>query len=442
MKKLFLRVFPALFFLSAASLCFLAGAGASYFGWGFASPLFDAFDKANLMYGQYKQAKLLEQTPLVTDQKIGESAAHPKKRLTWNAQKAYNGYTLVSQSFSTTVYLLDMEGKIAHRWQMPFNKAWPQRGQKKIDFLSTSVPYIETAYLFPNGDLVAQYATFGTTPYGYGVAKMDKNSNLLWTYDANTHHDMYVDDKTGDIYVIDQKLEKKPHPAFADFRYPVYVDYVVKLSSDGKEISRLSLFDAFAGTSFAPLLYSSGDRKKWDAFHTNTIALIGPEMAGAFPSFNAGDILVNLRNIRLIAVIDAHSKKVKWVWRGFWRFAHAVTPLNNGHLMYFDNQGHLTKDGYFSRVVEFDPKTTQIAWYYAGSKAEPLSSNSHDRLQRLPNGNTLIGAGSSRHIVEVTPQNEVVWDFYYRDFGTPVGMAWTSTVRRYTAEQVPFLQAR
>ncbi|MCC6409927.1 MAG: aryl-sulfate sulfotransferase [Planctomycetes bacterium] len=53
------------------------------------------------------------------------------------------------------------------------------------------------------------------------------------------------------------------------------------------------------------------------------------------------------------------------------------------------------------------PRVTQV-WTYADAR---IDSGHLSGVQRLPNGNTLICAGETGRIVEVTPRGEIAWDF-------------------------------
>ena len=104
-----------------------------------------------------------------------------------------------------------------------------------------------------------------------------------------------------------------------------------------------------------------------------------------------------------------------------------------GNLLVFDNGG---EGGYgnpnpsaptgnnnahrdYSRVLEFDPITLEIIWQYtpleAGNllftDASKFYSSYISSAQRLPNGNTLITEGSDGHLIEVTPEHEIVWEY-------------------------------
>lgn len=56
--------------------------------------------------------------------------------------------------------------------------------------------------------------------------------------------------------------------------------------------------------------------------------------------------------------------------------------------------------------------TGNITWEYGTSPGEKFFSNTRGAAQRLPNGNTLIVNSNKGHVFEITPQKEIVWEFY------------------------------
>jgi uncharacterized protein (UPF0248 family) len=100
---------------------------------------------------------------------------------------------------------------------------------------------------------------------------------------------------------------------------------------------------------------------------------------------------------------------------------HAPTPLPNGNVLIFDNGVHRPDDSMpYSRVIEVDPKTNEIAWKYQDSPAWNFFSPRMGGAQRLPNGNTLIAESSYGRIFEVTKEGDVVWEYVNPFFGTPL----------------------
>ena len=64
--------------------------------------------------------------------------------------------------------------------------------------------YYRRAYLYPNGDLLVIYIASGDTPWGYGAARMTKDSELVWSYLGQAHHDFDVG-ADGKIYLLDPR---------------------------------------------------------------------------------------------------------------------------------------------------------------------------------------------------------------------------------------------
>lgn len=90
---------------------------------------------------------------------------------------------------------------------------------------------------------------------------------------------------------------------------------------------------------------------------------------------------------------------------------HHPQILPNGNLILFDNG--TTHDPQISRVVEYEldqeNRTARLVWSYTDERFSPAMGS----VQRLPNGNTLIGWGTGPadmpNITEVTPDGEVVF---------------------------------
>ena len=80
--------------------------------------------------------------------------------------------------------------------------------------------------------------------------------------------------------------------------------------------------------------------------------------------------------------------------------------------------------------------TFEKVWEYSLSGQGRFLFFSHyvSSVQRLPNGNTLITEGADGRIFEVTPEDEIVWEYVSPFFGTERGR----TNRIYRAHRVPY----
>lgn len=386
-----------------------------------------------------KRTQTLQSATVVDDNNVHDTGKIISGEVTWNKSMAYEGYTLLSYRFATAVQLLDMEGNIVYRWNVPFEKIWPEPSH--IHSKVKANIFVETAHLFPNGDLLVQYSGIGDTPYGYGIAKVDKDANVIWKYSENAHHDFYVDEE-GYIYGLIHKLVFDPLPGLEDLSYPMFVDYIVKLTPEGKEIDRISILEAFHESPFSLLLYHKQTQAHgaWDEFHTNTIRKLEPSMAGKFPMFKSGSLLISMRNMNGIAIIDPDTRKVSWAYQGDWRWQHGVRFLDNGNLLILDNLGHYVGKKNYSKVVEFNPQTLRTAWYVAGGPKLPLHTTAYGRTQRLPNGNTLVSFAFYKHVLEFTPDKRIVWDYKIINTSRRNIVQAISNAERYAADSLPFLK--
>jgi len=112
--------------------------------------------------------------------------------------------------------------------------------------------------------------------------------------------------------------------------------------------------------------------------------------------------------------------------------------LDNGNLLVFDNRSQRRAadgDGW-SRVLEVDPVSREIVWEYRADPPESFYSHSRGTVQRLANGNTLIGSSNQARAFEIDPAGSVVWEFRPPpddDGARPVLRAWRYPAARMKA---------
>lgn len=405
------RIIPLVAIGGLIVLALIYGAATTRYQLPLSQRLTNAFVAADAWYDEWRLQREALPEDIRKDHARRNAYIVQNAKTAWNKARAYPGYTLITTGYLGSPYLVDMEGKVVHHWKVPYEQIWSSSICNNP--LSKSDVFADGAYLFPNGDVLINYGdAIIAAPYGCGLVKVDKDSNILWVYKAATHHDFTVD-KAGNIYVITRETITRPPPGLEGLVYPMAADFIVKLSPDGHELNKISLLDAFQNTSFELLLFhgkGNGDTPA-DFFHTNSIDVLSPDIADKFPRFKAGDMLVSIRSFDTLAVIDSQTHKVTWAHRGPWLYQHAASFLPNGNMMVLDNWGHVEYQKIFSRVIEFDPVTLQTKWHFAGSRKQPFYASMAGRLQRLPNGNTLICESQNSRIFEVTPDKEIVWSY-------------------------------
>lgn len=302
---------------------------------------------------------------------------------------AHAGLNLYTSGHAPEAYLMDMSGTILHTWRYAFEDLWqvPRPDGNIADFW-------RRAHVFENGDVIAIFETLG-------IFKVDKDSNLLWETRNTAHHDLFVH-PDGRIFTLTQRLVT--FDWFSDGR-PVFDDFITILSPDGAELDRVSILECLHNSRYAPLLQSPN--KGGEVLHTNALKYLDGSLAAKSPVFKRGNILVSIRELGIVAVVDLDKRSIVWALSGQWFRQHDPTLLDNGNIILFDNLGN----GGMAKVLEVDPFTQDLVWAYGQGEDEALNSPVCGNVARLPNGNTLINEACQGRALEVTPENEIVWEF-------------------------------
>lgn len=346
-------------------------------------------------------------------------------------------YTLYTSGANAQVRLINRSGQSVHSWHAPYSAVWENAALMKWIIPDERV-FVRRAHVFPNGDLLALYESPLNTPNGMGFARLDRDSNVIWEFDGNCHHDFATQDD-GTIYVLTHELQASDH-RLSEFHRQVNIeDFLTVLSPDGKRVKQFSLLDAFYDS---PLYrYNILQREQTgDLLHANTVNLVPPGFAHQHHGVTAGDLMICFRNVNLVVVINPNSEKIVWSTSGPWHFPHDPDPLENGNLLIFDNvvcdalQAH-------SRVIEFDPRAREIVWSFKGDEQTVLRSDIRSTQQRLGNGNTLICESDGGRMLEVDMQGRIVWEFVNPVRGGDANqfIPIMAGVRRYPAATLPFL---
>jgi hypothetical protein len=357
-------------------------------------------------------------------------------------KKTFDGYTLYTIGSERRVMLIDMDGKVVHEWKKSFREIWPNPVHIKEPVRDDQV-YFSSCRLYPNGDLLVALQAKGDTPYGYGLAKLDKDSNVLWRFADHVHHEIDVGDD-GNIHVLTQEIVTELPEGMEWVPTPCLIDSVVKLSAGGEELKRVPVLEAFRNSEYRLLLDQIRNQhepaqgvslrtangtnlnRKGDILHPNSVHALSQRLKPAFPSFQLGQVLISVRELGALAVLDMDKGVVVWATVGPWQGQHNAQFLDNGHLLLFDNHGIARN----SRLIEYDLQTQSFPWWFPKAQAN-FFSEIRGVAQRLPNGNTFFIESERGDMREISPGGELVWHVQCTPF-IPTG-------RRYGPQEVRFL---
>lgn len=349
-----------------------------------------------------------------------------------NPALSCKGVNIYNADNSPEAYLIDMSGKVLHKWSGG-KYAWHH------------------AEICENGDLLG-------ISQDRSLVRLDWDSHIKWVKNMRFHHDLDIAENK-DIYV----LARKDRIVFkALLPVPVLNDYIIVLSSRGEIKKEISLYKILKEKISAARLFSiygwiirpktiikMRDLKKkynfvfegWNPsppniFHTNSIEIINRDVQGLCKK---GNILICVRELNLIGILDMDKEKLIWGWGpGNLDKPHNPTLLENGNILIFDNGWSRA----YSRIIELNPLTEEILWEYKSWPVWKFSSDSRGASQRLNNGNTLITESDKGRVFEITPSGKIVWEFFSPDINSEDGTrrAIYRMMRITDTEKYPFLK--
>ena len=332
-----------------------------------------------------------------------------------DSQRAYPGLTLFTSGEGSKAFLIAMDGQTVHQWDRPFSTVWDNSAATRSPVPDVQV-YFRKAHVFPNGDLLGIYIGVGDTPWGYGMVKLDKDSNVIWKNLDHFHHDFAVA-RDGTVYGLTHTFRKRPVEGASHLDLPVLEDFLVILSPEGRTLRKISLLEAVNRSPYRRLLEHVWFFTLWDPLHTNSVDVLDSETAARLrrkiPAAAPGQVLISFRELAggTVALLDVNKEEIVWAMRGAWMAQHDADILPNGNLLLFDNLGNFSRGG-ISRIVEIDPATSGIVRSYSGTPAHPLASYIRGAQERLPNGNVLITESNHGRLVEIAPSGDIVWEFH------------------------------
>lgn len=289
------------------------------------------------------------------------------------------------------ISLLDTSGAIVHSW--PVNYGRLVEGGDPLEFT-------HAAKILPDGTALVNFDD------GRALARLDSCGEPIWLRDDQTYHHVIEADTQG-FWTWRALANNRGHDQKL-FRFD---------AETGEDLETIDLINVVNSAPENAVITSIPKgfgfvREFWhwgmdDIFHPNDIEPLPAEMAGAFPQFSAGDLLISLRNIDLVAVLDRETHEMLWSMRGPWRQQHDPDWQADGTITVFNNN---TKRGR-SNIVRVDPKTNDTSIVFQDPDAPVFYSEIMGQHQRLENGNWFILSATEGRAIEVTGTGRPVREF-------------------------------
>lgn len=309
-----------------------------------------------------------------------------------NPVREYKGFTLFTPLNSKKSYLIDMNGRVVHIWELPFMASYDMTILRNGNLLYQAK--------VEEGPLKEFEGSSGR------LVELDWNGKVIWEYeDMYMHHSFYRLKNGNTIFL---KWVKVPDDLAVKVNgglnipsgdITMFTDAICEVNKYGRVVYEWKAYEHLdIGKSIiCPIDYKS----EWT--HANSIDVMSDEKS----------ILVSFMLINTVAIINRQTGNIDWSWGpGEIAHQHCATAIENGNILIFDNGLHSAGgDFQFSRVIEVDPSKNKIVWEYTEDSLTFFYSSILGNCHRLSNGNTFVCDSENGRIFEITSEKKIVWEY-------------------------------
>ena len=419
---------------------------------------------------------------------MGRPTVFPTGVTRYNPEKCFNGYTIYDVD-KVGIVLVDMNGKEMRIWDKM--RGFPCKLLKGGYVLGQTGERDEKFGYQDDVDLV-QIDWDGNIVWKFNKQdEVEDNGKKEWV--ARQHHDCQREGNPVGYYVPEMECKTASgntmmvchrnvhNPKISPFT--LCDDVFIEVDWEGNIVWEWKASDHYQEFGFTeeqkntifrnPNMHKAGGGMG-DWLHINCMSELGPNKwyDKGDERFNPKNIIFDSREASFLAIIEKETGKVVWRLGPDFQADEKTKAIGNiigphlthmipkglrgaGNILLFDNGGGAgygapdknSKRGLktmirdYSRVLEINPVTMQVVWKYTpteaglriGEDANHFYSPLVSGAQRLPNGNTLITIGVDGKIIEVTRDNELVWEYVM-----PYREAWgIYRAYRYPYDYVP-----
>jgi hypothetical protein len=338
----------------------------------------------------------------------GESRRLP----TYAPEAAYPGLNLVTAVAADNhlaAYIMDMEGRIIHSWDVDWFEVWPDAHHLPAKARPKEPPgtHIHGAVVLDDGDLVYNYEHLG-------LVRLDLCGGVVWRLPYRTHHSVELDDD-GNLWVSAQINRTGSDARFPNHKPKFIEPMILQVSQDGRIKREISVLKLLRDNGLDGLLYLSTASNKTTTVTGDTVHLndVEPFSSALQPGrFEPGDLLVSLRNSSAVLVFNVASGRVKQLWVGSFVRQHDPDFIDGNTISLFDNNNiSVAEIGQQSRILLLSAGSEAPGVYFAGGAHAPFYSYLMGNHQWLPNGNLLITESMKGRAFEIDRDKRIVWEY-------------------------------
>ena len=390
-----------------------------------------------------------------------------------NEPEAFDGYTLFNKRDTKTIYLIDNQGRVVHRWELEarvlfarllengnlltfarYSDRDPERGVREVDPNEDIFPPRGVREVDPNGDIL--WACVQGSPH-HDFLKMPNGNVLLLSRQHKTPEEVIAAGANPE-FIGDRGL-MAPHIVEARITGPASCEIVWEWSAwdhliqdfdsskanygvvaEHPELIDLNFYLSELPDSIDPadwihsngidynpeldqvMLSPSNFGEMWIIDHSTTRAEAAGPSGGK--GGKGGDLLYRWGNPHAYRAGTPDDQQLFWPHNPQW-----IAPgrPGTGNILIFNNGIRVwERPRAYSTVDEIVPPVdganyrlnpgvayapAEPVWTYIAPTPSDFFAPFISGAQRLPNGNTLICDGLNGTLFEVTPAGKTVWKY-------------------------------
>lgn len=328
------------------------------------------------------------------------------------------------------IRLLRRDGTIVKRWPLLFSEIFDD-----ASFLPAAPRTdwnVDThgALVMPDGSIVFNFDYSGS-------ARIDACGRVVWTLKHQSHHSIERSERGG-FWIPGQNVINDGETIYPPFAPPFVESTILRVSEDGRILQEISVPKLFYDNNLEALLTSSavffGPRQEnaWnrEIVHLNKVDELSSSLAGDFPQFEVGDILLSFRNLNMVMVVDPDSQEIKWWHIGPWLRQHDPEFRRGGTIAVFNNNIYMhtafrttlertTKTTSLdvprvSNIVEVDPKDGDERVLYGNRPGEYFLSVTRGKVEMTDGQGLLVTEFDGGRVFETDANGDIVWEYVNR----------------------------